>query len=52
MHEIIMTIKPLLICVILSTRTHLYCIRSFGSTDRTTGLLSMHCKKGVSSLVL
>lgn len=31
---------------------HLYCRSSFGSTDRTTGLLSTHSRKGVSSLVL
>lgn len=42
-----------LICsVIHSTCAHLYRISSFGSTDRTTGLLSIHCKNGVSSLVL
>lgn len=31
---------------------HLCCISSLGSTDRTTGLLSTHCRNGVSSLVL
>lgn len=36
----------------LDSGAHLYCSSSFGSTDRTTGLLSTHSRKGVSSLVL
>lgn len=38
-------------CVWLSSCPHLYCSSSLGSTERTTGLLSTHSRKGVSSLV-
>ena len=36
----------------LQLQAYLYCSRSLGSTERTTGLWSTHSRKGVSSRVL